>query len=160
MEKVRSKYTYPDFQYVRFRLGVTDLGIDVKGVKEIIRYRGLTRAERPGFADGSVQLRGISVPVLDLRRRFRLNADVTDSTSIIIAAITGHVMGLVVDAVTDVAMGIKEIKIRLAEGNTDPLEICSEAAVETGSGTVSIIDAARILTKAELAELDSPAGGF
>lgn len=92
-------------QTVVFRIGQEFYGIDIFRVNEIIRLREITPIPRTeGHIRGLVNLRGKTVPVVDLRARMNLpELSDTESTRIIVVESQhGHV-GIVVDAVTEVA---------------------------------------------------------
>jgi purine-binding chemotaxis protein CheW len=91
-------------QLVSFRVGSEDFVIDVHQVQEILRMVEITDAPRTrSFVSGVINLRGKIVPVVDLRQRFELAQKRADeSTRIVVVDVDGHVMGLVVDSVTEV----------------------------------------------------------
>ena len=73
-------------------------------MQEIRGYESVTRiANAPEFVKGVVNLRGIIVPIVDMRIKFKLGTPVYDQfTVVIILNIGGRVMGMVVDSVSDV----------------------------------------------------------
>ena len=73
-------------------------------MQEIRGYDSITQiANAPEFIKGVVNLRGIIVPIIDMRIKFRLgNADYDQFTVVIILNVAGRVMGIVVDGVSDV----------------------------------------------------------
>jgi len=91
-------------QYVTFLLGNETYGISILKLNEIIAYQSCTTIPNvPSFIKGVLNLRGIVVPVIDLRERFSMEAKEYDQfTVIMILDVSGRVMGLVVDAVSDV----------------------------------------------------------
>ncbi|MCC5869987.1 MAG: chemotaxis protein CheW [Gammaproteobacteria bacterium] len=91
-------------ELLTFRLGEEEYGIDILKVQEIRRYESVTRiANAPDFVKGVINMRGTIVPILDLRIKFRF-ADVTydDFTVVVILNVDERVIGIVVDAVSDV----------------------------------------------------------
>jgi purine-binding chemotaxis protein CheW len=92
------------FEALAFRLGTEEYGIDIQKVQEIRGYESVTRiANTPDFIKGVVNLRGIIVPVIDMRIRFNLGTPTYDqSTVVIILNIADRVVGMVVDSVSDV----------------------------------------------------------
>lgn len=94
----------PTDQYLTFALGPEQYGLQILRVQEIRRYPPITPIPNaPAHVRGVMNLRGTVVPVVDLRTRFGLpDADVTPTTVVIIVAVGGKVVGLVVDAVSDV----------------------------------------------------------
>ena len=91
-------------EYLAFRLGADEYGIDIQRVQEIRSYEPPTRiAHAPHFVKGVVNLRGTIVPIVDLRLKFGLDTAHYDAFTVVIVLHVGRrVMGLVVDAVDDV----------------------------------------------------------
>lgn len=87
-----------------FTLGDEEYGIDILKVQEIRGYDAVTRiANTPEFIKGVINLRGVIVPIVDLRIKFNLGkADYTQFTVVIILNIASRVVGIVVDGVSDV----------------------------------------------------------
>lgn len=94
----------PTAEFLTFRLGAEEYGIDILRVQEIRSYEAPTRiANAPGFIKGVVNLRGVIVPVVDLR--IKLNCEMVeynDFTVVIVLNVHGRVVGAVVDSVSDV----------------------------------------------------------
>ena len=88
-----------------FVLGKEEYGVDVLKVQEIRGYEKVTPMPgAPAYLKGVVNLRGIIVPVIDLRVKFGMAEPSYDSlTVVIVLRIAGRVIGIVVDAVSDVA---------------------------------------------------------
>src|SRR4030067_1620066 len=91
-------------EFLAFTLGQEEYGIDILRVQEIRGYEPVTRiANSPDFIKGVVNLRGIIVPVVDMRIKFSLGTPTYDQfTVVIILNIAGRVMGVVVDRVSHV----------------------------------------------------------
>ena len=91
-------------EFLTFRLGGEEYGIEILKVQEIRGYDAITQiANAPDFIKGVVNLRGIIVPIADMRIKFRLGkADYDQFTVVIILNVAGRVMGIVVDGVSDV----------------------------------------------------------
>lgn len=91
-------------EFLTFRLGNEEYGIDILKVQEIRGYDAITQiANAPEFIKGVVNLRGIIVPIIDMRIKFKLgNAEYDQFTVVIILNVSGRVMGIVVDGVSDV----------------------------------------------------------
>lgn len=94
----------PIREFLAFKLGAEEYGIDILRVQEIRSYEEPTRiANAPAFIKGVVNLRGVIVPVIDMRLKFNLEQVNYDSfTVVIVLNIGARVMGIVVDAVSDV----------------------------------------------------------
>lgn len=91
-------------QYLTLRLGDEDYAIDIMRVQEIRSYEVPTKmANSPSFIKGVINLRGVIVPIVDLRMKLNMSkVDYDEFTVVIILKINGAVIGAVVDAVSDV----------------------------------------------------------
>jgi purine-binding chemotaxis protein CheW len=91
-------------EFLAFKLGAEEYGIDILRVQEIRSYEKPTRiAKAPDFIKGVINLRGVIVPIVDLRVKFHLpDASYTEFTVVIVLNIGSRVVGIVVDAVSDV----------------------------------------------------------
>ena len=91
-------------EYLTFRLGEEEYGIDILKVQEIRGYEQPTRiANAPEFIKGVVNLRGTIVPIVDMRLRFNCSAvEYNAFTVVIILNLRNRVVGIVVDSVSDV----------------------------------------------------------
>lgn len=91
-------------EYLAFVLGEEHYTIDILGVQEIRGYSHVTHiANAPAHIKGILNLRGVIVPILDLRIRFgNANPTYNDQTIVIVLNVLNRVIGVVVDAVSDV----------------------------------------------------------
>ena len=91
-------------EFLAFNLGAEEFGIDILKVQEIRCYEKPTRmAGVPDFIKGVVNLRGVIVPIVDLRIKFNLpEVEYNDFTVVIVLNLHGRVVGIVVDGVSDV----------------------------------------------------------
>jgi purine-binding chemotaxis protein CheW len=91
-------------EFLTFRLGEEEYGIDILRVQEIRSYEAPTRiANAPAFIKGVVNLRGVIVPIVDLRLKLGCaNAEYNSFTVVIVLNVRGRVVGAVVDSVSDV----------------------------------------------------------
>jgi len=101
-------------QLVVFQLGAELYGVEIARVHEIIRLQAITRVPRaPAFVEGIINLRGKVIPVVDLRHRFGLPAaEHTRASRIVVVEIGDQVVGLIVDAVSEV--------LRIAGATVEP----------------------------------------
>jgi purine-binding chemotaxis protein CheW len=146
-------------EYLTFTLGKEEYGIDILKVQEIRGYEAVTRiANAPTFIKGVINLRGVIVPIVDLRIKFNLGEPSYDQfTVVIILNIGKRVMGIVVDGVSDV--------IQL---NSENLHSAPEfgSVLDTryllGLGTVDermiiMMDIEQLMTSQEMALVESAA---
>lgn len=91
-------------QYLTFRLDGLDYGISIVKVQEIRGWTQVTPLPNsPAYIRGVLNLRGIVVPIIDLRLRFNLPESTYDAFTVIVVVNIGkRLAGLVVDAVSDV----------------------------------------------------------
>ena len=140
-------------EFLTFRLGGEEYGIDILRVQEIRSYEQPTRiANTPEFLRGVVNLRGVIVPIVDLRMKFRLgNVRYDHQTVVIILNVAGRVVGMVVDGVSDVlTLATDQIMPAPEFGATLTAEYL------TGLGTVDgrmliLMDIEKLMTSREMA---------
>jgi len=99
-------------QYITFNLE-EDYGIELTRIKEIIRNQELTKIpEAPEYILGVLNLRGTAVPVINLRKLFKLPLkEVNNYSVIIVVEILGRLIGILVDGVSDmIAVKSEDIK--------------------------------------------------
>lgn len=100
-------------EFLTFRLGAEEYGIDILKVREIRTQDKVTSiAGTPNFLKGVINLRGNIVPIVDLRIKLGLSdCTVDDQTVVIILNVAPQVVGIVVDSVSEVvALALGEIK--------------------------------------------------
>lgn len=91
-------------EFLAFKLGLEEYGIDILRVQEIRSFEAPTRmANAPAYILGVVNLRGVIVPIVDMRIRFNLPEVKYDGFTVVIVLNIGkQVIGMVVDGVSDV----------------------------------------------------------
>ncbi len=91
-------------QYLTMRLGTEEYAMDILRVQEIRSYEQPVRmVQSPSFVKGVINLRGVIVPIVDLRLKLQLHhAEYNNSTVVIILRLQSAVVGAVVDGVSDV----------------------------------------------------------
>ncbi|AGX86486.1 chemotaxis protein CheW [Candidatus Symbiobacter mobilis] len=91
-------------EYLSLRLGTEEYIIGILQVQEIRSYEEPTRmVNAPMFVKGVINLRGVIVPIVDMRLKLGLpDAEYNDFTVVIVLRVHGTVIGVVVDAVSDV----------------------------------------------------------
>jgi purine-binding chemotaxis protein CheW len=148
----------PADEYLTFRLGVESYGIEILKVQEIRGYETPTAiANAPDFIKGVINLRGVIVPILDLRVKFRLpQAPYDDFTVVIILNVAERVVGVVVDAVSDV-LTLPAEAIRPAPGFASSV---LDTRYITGLGTVDdqlviLLDIERLMSGADMGLIEN-----
>ncbi|MCE0732004.1 chemotaxis protein CheW [Halomonas sp. G15] len=91
-------------EFLVFSLGEEEYAIDILKVQEIRGYENVTRiANAPDFIKGVTNLRGVIVPIVDLRIKFHLDkVEYGGQTVVIVVNVADRVVGIVVDGVSDV----------------------------------------------------------
>lgn len=91
-------------EFLTFRLGAEEYGIEILKVQEIRGYDAVTTiANAPPFIKGVINLRGTIVPIVDMRIKFSVGTvEYNQFTVVIILNVAGRVVGMVVDSVSDV----------------------------------------------------------
>ena len=92
------------FEFLSFVLGTEHYALDIMKVKEIRGYEAVTKiANAPPYIKGVLNLRGDVVPIVDLRIKFTIGeASYNEFTIVIMLNVLGRIVGIVVDAVSDV----------------------------------------------------------
>lgn len=144
-------------QYVVFKLEDEFYGVNIATVESIIKVQDITKMPHmPDFVEGITNLRGKVIPVIDLRKRFKLHsAAENDDTRIVVVEIDGIMAGMVVDMVTEV--------LRVSDDNIEPPSpmvstvntafITSIAKVE--DRLIILLDLGKILTIEEQGHLEA-----
>ncbi|WP_372631729.1 chemotaxis protein CheW [Cohnella sp.] len=93
-----------ELKVIVFTLAQEEYGIEVDKVRTIERMLPITRVPKtPAFVKGVINLRGVVIPVIDLRGRFGLTeSDYTENSRIIIVAANELEVGFIVDSANDV----------------------------------------------------------
>jgi purine-binding chemotaxis protein CheW len=100
-------------QFLTFRLDGEEYGVGILTVQEIRGWSSVTKVPHtPAWLLGVINLRGVVVPIIDLRIKFNCSsAEYNETTVVIILTVATRVMGVVVDAVSDViTLGSQQIK--------------------------------------------------
>lgn len=155
MKKARSKYSNPDFQFVRFTLSGHEFGLDVSAIREIIRYRALEAGDRPPFVEGFIRVRSMLVPVIDLRKRFSLPSESHESSMIIISSVDSLIAGLIVDAIADITPGARDFTLKHSVTGS-PWDHLVEAEMESEGSHVLILNVDLLFTPEEKAAFSGP----
>ena len=145
-------------EFLTFRLGAESFGIDILKVQEIRGWDEPTAIPNaPAFIKGVINLRGVIVPVLDLRMKFNLpQAEYDRFTVVIILNVASRVIGVVVDAVSDV-LSLDPDEIRKAP---EFASAAFDTRYITGLATVDgrmlvMVDIEKLMTAADMALVDA-----
>ena len=145
-------------EYLTFRLGEEEYGIDILKVQEIRSYEAPTRiANAPDFIKGVVNLRGVIVPIVDLRLKLRCpSAEYNSFTVVIVLNVKNRVVGAVVDSVSDV-LELNREAIRpapeLSSATVDTSFITGIGAV--GERMLILMDIEGLMSSADMGLMDA-----
>lgn len=144
-------------QFVTFKIGEENYGIDIMLVKEITRYRPPTRVYNANpMIKGLINFRGQVIPIIDMRKKFNLQDREYDKfTVVIVFEVENKTMGIIVDRVSDIISfteeEIQEVNQDFAEDiKTDHLQGIGKKEEKI----VLLLDAARVLSFEELEKID------
>lgn len=157
MEHADSPTAVGSGEYLTFTLGREEYGIDILKVQEIRGYESPTTiANAPPFLKGVINLRGVIVPIIDLRIKFNLGEPTYDQfTVVIILNVANRVVGIVVDGVSDVIQ-LNSESLRPAPEFSSILD----TRYILGLGTLDermiiVVDIEKLMTSQEMALVDA-----
>ena len=143
-------------EYLTFKLGPEEYGIDILRVQEIRSYEPPTRiANAPSFLKGVVNLRGVIVPIIDLRLKLGCtHAEYNQFIVVIVLNVRNRVVGVVVDSVSDV-LELSGDAIRPAPATNSSFD----TSYITGIGSVAermliLIDIEALMSSHEMGLMD------
>jgi purine-binding chemotaxis protein CheW len=151
--------TQPAEQWLTFALAEEAYAVGILSVREIRGWSGVSRIpQAPAHMLGVVNLRGTFVPVMDLRARFGLAAAALgDNTVIIVLNVAEHLLGVVVDGVSDVididVAGVKPVPNMGATVDTRYLK----GLVTHGEQMVMLLDVEQLVRPQDLELLGAAA---
>lgn len=143
-------------EYLTFTLGNEEYGIDILKVQEIRGYDTVTHiANAPEFIKGVINLRGVIVPIVDMRIKFKVGEpSYNEFTVVIIINVLGRIIGMVVDGVSDVvALSPEQIKAAPEMGAAMAIDYI------TGLGTLNdqmliLVDIEKLMSSEEMQVMD------
>ncbi|HPU20419.1 MAG TPA: chemotaxis protein CheW [Alicycliphilus sp.] len=139
-------------EYLTFRLGQEEYGIDILKVQEIRGYEAPTRiAHAPAFIKGVINLRGTIVPIVDMRLRFGCaQADYDSFTVVVILNLRERVVGIVVDSVSDV-MELAPEQLRPAPDLESSIDAqCIRGLGSVGERMLILLDIERLMAGVDM----------
>ena len=144
-------------QFLTFILGAEQYGVEILKVQEIRGYSAVTPIPNtPPHIKGVINLRGTVVPVVDLRTKFSMDSTEYNKFTVIIVVTVGRkVVGLVVDAVSDV-LDIPALEMRA----TPELGACVDTRFISGMAAIGdrmtvLLDIDRLLSEDEVVAAES-----
>ncbi len=144
-------------EYLTFRLGAEEYGIDILRVQEIRSYEEPTRiANSPNFIKGVVNLRGVIVPVVDLRIKLGCESvEYNGFTVVIVLNVKGRVVGAVVDSVSDVLELAKDQINQAPEMSTTVDTTFITGIASVGERMLILMDIESLMSSADMGLIDA-----
>jgi purine-binding chemotaxis protein CheW len=145
-------------EYLTFTLGDEEYGIDILKVQEIRGYDAVTKiANSPDFIKGVINMRGVIVPIIDMRLKFHLGqVEYNEFTVVIILNISGRIMGVVVDGVSDV-IALRGDQVRPAPEFGSVLDTAYIDGLATlDARMIIMVDIEKLMTSQEMGLVDQP----
>jgi purine-binding chemotaxis protein CheW len=140
-----------ELQIVGFRVGRESFGVPIAVIHEIVRVPEITAVpDAPDCVEGVINLRGKIVSIVDLRKRFGVREAASHKKNrILVAEVEGRLVGLVVDAASEV--------LKVAPADVDPPPTVFDAELNYVTGVakhkgrlIILVDLMRVLQKGEL----------
>jgi len=140
--------TGPIQQFITFTLGTEEYGVDIMMVREIKGWTATTALPKaPPHVRGVINLRGVIVPIHDLRARFDMGTTTPTPTHVVIIVQTGaRTSGLLVDAVSDIISIEPEAVRPVPEMGTPADEQYLDGLVALGERMVTLVSLERLFS--------------
>ena len=139
-----------EVQIVTFAVGPQEFAFDILQVERILRYeKPAELPQAPDFLEGVIRFEGGAVPVVDLRKRLEVPAEIRDETRLMVLGLDGERIGIVVDVVREV------LRVDAGAIHPPPPMVRGLAAayisgiVTEGERTVVLLNARRLLSATE-----------
>ena len=144
-------------QFVIFSVDEQIYGVEILKIKEVVSYQKITPLPNmKAFIKGVINLRGVILPVFDLREKFKLpETTYTSFHAIIVMEVSGRVMGVIVDEISDVVDLLPE---EVQAVSSLPPGVQAEYMKGIGkkeSELIVLLDVDRLLSPDELEILDA-----
>ena len=145
-------------QYLTFKVEKNEYGVDIMKVMEIRGWHEATRIPNsPEYMLGVINLRGLVIPIFDLRTRFgqgKTNAN--EKNVVIVISIGSRVIGILVDAVSDIlTVAESEIKAAPSAADTGIEDAYVTGLISQGEKMVILLDVDYLFDKKTLSEAES-----
>ena len=141
-----------NMEILAFTLGKEEYALEIGKVQELRGYDAVTAiANAPSFVKGVINLRGVIVPIIDMRLKFDLGQPSYDQfTVVIILSINGRTVGMVVDSVSDVVtLSRDDIKPAPTMGTVVDTEYLIGIA-PVDNRMLIVVDIAKLLSSADI----------
>ena len=141
-------------QFVAFRLGSLQCGLDITRVQEVTPVSLITkRSELPGFLAGIIHRHGRAIPIVDLCTRFnRPPAGAQEHARIIVAIVHDRTIGFIVDGATDVVR-IRADQIHAAPGIKGIDTACIAGCARIDANELILLNIDKVISQDEVKQL-------
>lgn len=157
MAELQLKQDDPVLQWVTFQLEDETYGIDVMVVREVLKYQDIAPVPgAPDYVMGIINIRGTVISVINTRLRFGLpEKEPGENTRIVILEIGRHIVGIVVDSVTEVVyMKRSEIESPPQVNKDDSAQFI-QGVCHRDDQLIILVELDKLLSEEELRELDN-----
>lgn len=136
-------------QLVTFCLGDQTYGVDIMAVREIKVWTDTTPLPNtPRFVRGVINLRGVIVPVFDLRERFGQGlTEVTKTHVVVVVSVDTRIVGILVDAVSDILTIPREAVRPVPDADHSQDSAFLSGLISVGDGMVALISPAKLFAR-------------
>jgi purine-binding chemotaxis protein CheW len=144
-------------QLVVFNLAEEAYAVDIAVVREIIQMQSITHVPgTPHSVEGVINLRGSVIPIVDLRKRFKLNGvDKDKDTRIVVVSCKGQDVGVIVDSVAEVLrIPVDSIEPSSSVFTEEHLEYLL-GIVKTTDKLIILLDMDQVLSRQDIVTLNS-----
>lgn len=142
-------------RFLTFLLGNVIYGIQIRYVTEIVGIQAITEMpEMPNHIKGIINLRGVIIPVMDVRLRFSMNQkEYDDRTCVIVVDFTGVSIGLIVDSVSEVINLAEESIVEPPHTSIGLNNRYVKNIGKVGSNVLLLLDCEKLLSAVEIQDL-------
>nr|WP_321267073.1 chemotaxis protein CheW [uncultured Sulfurimonas sp.] len=139
-------------KYLSFEINGEMYAVEILDVKEIIAMMKFTKVPKmPEFVKGVINLRGLVIPIIDIRSKFEIQElEYTERTTIIIGIVDTNLIGFIVDRTADV-LNISESELSPSPKFGTAIDTTFlKSMAKTSNGVVMIVDLKKIFSESEL----------
>ena len=156
-EEKKQELDHNSSRYLTFFVADEQYGLDINSVKEIIASMNITNVPKtPDYIKGVINLRGVVIPVIDVRLKFGLEEKEHDvNTAIIINVIDNVSIGFIVDRVEDVLSLNKSQLTESPKFGTNVDTTFIENVAEVNEDVIMILNLKKIFEQDEFADITS-----
>ncbi len=142
-------------KYLSFEINEEMYAVEILDVKEIIAMMKFTKVPKmPTFVKGVINLRGLVIPIIDIRAKFDLQEmEYNERTTIIIGIVDDSLIGFIVDKTADVLNITEEEMAESPKFGTAIDTTFLKSMAKTNSGVVMIVNLKQIFSQDELSSV-------